>query len=93
MAEEIGYRANPLARALPTGKTSLLALVVSDVTNPFYFEIIRGAEIAATEADYTLLWRTCTSRRRAERKALDVRSRSSRGWCWARPACRTRRSG
>ena len=54
VAEEIGYRANPLARALPTGKTSLLALVVSDVTNPFYFEIIRGAELAANEADYTL---------------------------------------
>jgi len=71
VAEEMGYRANPLARALPTGKTSLLALVVSDVTNPFYFEIIRGAEIAATEADYTLLVADVHESATAERKALE----------------------
>ncbi|KQY47920.1 LacI family DNA-binding transcriptional regulator [Cellulomonas sp. Root137] len=71
VAEEMGYRANPLARALPTGKTSLLALVVSDVTNPFYFEIIRGAEQAATEADYTLLVADVHESATAERKALE----------------------
>ncbi|WP_421741353.1 LacI family DNA-binding transcriptional regulator [Cellulomonas sp.] len=71
VAEEMGYRANPLARALPTGKTSLLALVVSDVTNPFYFEIIRGAELAATEADYTLLVADVHESAAAERKALE----------------------
>ena len=67
----MGYRANPLARALPTGKTSLLALVVSDVTNPFYFEIIRGAELAANEADYTLLVADVHESATAERKALE----------------------
>ncbi|GIG20436.1 LacI family transcriptional regulator [Cellulomonas chitinilytica] len=71
VAEEMGYRANPLARALPTGKTSLLALVVSDVTNPFYFEIIRGAELAATEADYTLLVADVHESATAERTALE----------------------
>lgn len=71
VAEEMGYRANPLARALPTGKTSLLALVVSDVTNPFYFEIIRGAELAATEADYTLLVADVHESATVERKALE----------------------
>lgn len=71
VAEDLGYRANPLARALPTGKTSLLALVVSDVTNPFYFEIIRGAEIAASEADYTLLVADVHESATAERKALE----------------------
>ena len=71
VAEELGYRANPLARALPTGKTSLLALVVSDVTNPFYFEIIRGAELAASDADYTLLVADVHESATAERKALE----------------------
>ena len=71
VAEEIGYRANPLARALPTGKTSLLALVVSDVTNPFYFEIIRGAELAANAADYTLLVADVYESAAVERKALE----------------------
>jgi LacI family transcriptional regulator len=71
VADEMGYRANPLARALPTGKTALLALVVSDVTNPFYFEIIRGAERAATQADYTLLVADVHESAAAERKALE----------------------
>ena len=71
VAEEMGYRANPLARALPTGKTSLLALVVSDVTNPFYFGIIRGAELAANEADYTLLVADVYESAVVERKALE----------------------
>lgn len=71
VAEEMGYRANPLARALPTGRTSMLALVVSDVTNPFYFQIIRGAEQAASAEDYTLLVADVHESAVAERKALD----------------------
>ncbi|WP_129337558.1 LacI family DNA-binding transcriptional regulator [Cellulomonas endophytica] len=70
-AAELGYRANPLARALPTGRTSMLALVVSDVTNPFFFQIIRGAEGAATEADRTLLVADVHESVAAERLALD----------------------
>ena len=42
-ADELGYRTNPMARALPTGKTGMLALLVSDITNPVYFELVRGA--------------------------------------------------
>ena len=70
-AEAMGYRANPLARALPTGRTALLALVVSDVTNPFFFDIIRGAQSAASEAGYTLLVADVHESAEAEREALD----------------------
>jgi LacI family transcriptional regulator len=71
VAETMGYRANPLARALPTGHTSLLALIVSDVTNPFFFEIIRGAEQAAAAAGYTVLVSDVQESAQAERQALD----------------------
>ena len=54
-AQQLGYRTNPLARALQSGRTSILALSLSDVTNPFYAEIIRGAQIAAAEAKFTML--------------------------------------
>ncbi len=54
-AQTLGYRVNPLARALPTGRTSIIALTVSDVSNPFYTEIIRGAQAAAAEADFTMM--------------------------------------
>ncbi|UNK70718.1 LacI family DNA-binding transcriptional regulator [Microbacterium sp. H1-D42] len=71
VAEEMGYRTNPLARALPTGKTSLLAVIVADVTNPFFFELLRGAEETATEAGYTLLVADVQESVEAERRALD----------------------
>src|SRR4051794_6914502 len=71
VAEEMGYRANPLARALPTGRTSMLALVVSDVTNPFYFSIIRSAQAAANAADYTMLVVDVHESAGIERKALE----------------------
>lgn len=71
VAAEMGYRTNPLARALPTGRTSLLAMVVADVTNPFFFEILRGAEDTATSAGYTLLVTDVQESVEAERQALD----------------------
>ncbi|WP_104162781.1 LacI family DNA-binding transcriptional regulator [Cryobacterium sp. N22] len=71
IAAEMGYRTNPVARALPTGRTSIIAIIVSDVTNPFFFEIIRGAEETASAAGYTLLVADVNESADAERKALD----------------------
>lgn len=70
-AERLGYRANPLARALPTGRTSMIALIVSDVTNPFYFQIIRGAEQATAERGYTLLVADVHEDAVVERQAIE----------------------
>jgi LacI family transcriptional regulator len=49
-ATRLGYRTNPPARALSTGRSWMVAVVIPDVTNPVYFDIIRGAEDAADEA-------------------------------------------
>lgn len=54
-AAELNYQVNPFARALPTGRTNTVGLIVSDITNPMYFDVIRGAEGAASERNYTLL--------------------------------------
>ncbi|HST64273.1 MAG TPA: LacI family DNA-binding transcriptional regulator [Mycobacteriales bacterium] len=70
-ADRLGYRTNPMARALPTGRTAMIALVLSDVTNPVYFEIIRGAERAATAAGYTLLLADTQESGRLEREAIE----------------------
>lgn len=55
-ADQLGFRMNPLARALPTGRTSMLALIVPDVTDPGTAEVVRGAQEAASEAGYTTLF-------------------------------------
>lgn len=54
-ATEMGYRPSPIARALPSGRTMTLALLVPDITNPFFFGIIRAAERQAAAAGYTLV--------------------------------------
>lgn len=55
VAAQLGYRPNPHARALLSGKHHTVAMVVSDITNPHYFELIRGAEMRARVSEYTLL--------------------------------------
>lgn len=60
-----------MPQALSPARSSLIALLVSDVTNPFFFEIIRGAEETASAAGYTLLIADVNESADAERKALD----------------------
>jgi DNA-binding LacI/PurR family transcriptional regulator len=70
-AANLGYRTNPLARALPTGRTSMIAVMISDITNPFYFDIIRGAQAAVAEAGYTMLLADAQESDVLEREALE----------------------
>lgn len=41
-AREVGYQPNPLARGLITKSSRIVGVVVSDITNPFYPEILTG---------------------------------------------------
>lgn len=54
-ARELNYRLNPMARALPTGRTRTLGLLLADITNPMFFNVVRGAEREATRRGYTLV--------------------------------------
>jgi LacI family transcriptional regulator, repressor for deo operon, udp, cdd, tsx, nupC, and nupG len=53
-AAQLGYRPNAAARALKTGAARTVALVVPDVTNPFFGGLLRGAQTAAREAEYAV---------------------------------------
>lgn len=55
VAEELGYAPNPVARALESGRTRTLALLVPDITNPYFAGVIKGAERAAATAGLTLV--------------------------------------
>jgi LacI family transcriptional regulator len=46
---ELGYVRNDSARQLRAGQSRQIALVVLDVTNPFFTDIVRGAEAAAED--------------------------------------------
>ena len=56
VAEELGYRVTTTESGAPTHKkTRTLALFVSDIGNPFYVEIIRGAHDSASVNGYALM--------------------------------------
>lgn len=70
-AQQLGYRVNPLARALQSGRTGAIGLIVSDVTNPVHFGIIRGVEEAAAQAGYTMLLADAQESEENERTSLE----------------------
>jgi LacI family repressor for deo operon, udp, cdd, tsx, nupC, and nupG len=55
VAEQLGYRTRRIAQSPTSTHTGMVALTVSDIGNPFYLEIIRGAEAAASAAGCTML--------------------------------------
>jgi LacI family transcriptional regulator len=51
----LGYQPNLLARSMARQKTQTLGMIVPDIANPFFPEVVRGAEDVAHGAGYTLL--------------------------------------
>lgn len=69
-ADRLDFQFNPMARALPTGRSQTIALLVADITNPVVFGIVRGAERAAAGAGYTLVIAESQESGEAEAKAI-----------------------
>ena len=53
--EELDYFPNTQARALVSGRSRILGLIVSEITNPFFPELIQGFEDIAVENGYEIL--------------------------------------
>ncbi|MGA2890958.1 MAG: LacI family DNA-binding transcriptional regulator [Terracidiphilus sp.] len=52
---ELDYLPNTQARSLVSGRSRLLGLIVSEITNPFFPELIQGFEDVAVEHGYEIL--------------------------------------
>lgn len=53
--DELGYIPNAAARGLKQSRSGLIALVVTNLTSPFFADVARGADDATREAGLTLL--------------------------------------
>ena len=53
---EVGYVPNALARQLRSKRTKTIALVVSDISNPFFTTIARGVEDAASARGFAVMF-------------------------------------
>ncbi|MGP3910420.1 LacI family DNA-binding transcriptional regulator [Nonomuraea sp. 10N515B] len=52
VADDLGYRPNRAARALTTGRTFNMGLIVADISNPFFPPLIKAAQAQARGRDY-----------------------------------------
>jgi LacI family transcriptional regulator, galactose operon repressor len=55
VVDELGYYPNTQARALVLGKSRIFGLIVSEITNPFFPEIVQTFENLAVENNYEIL--------------------------------------
>jgi len=53
--EEVGYLPNTQARALVSGRSRMLGLIVSEITNPFFPELVQEFENLAVAQGYEVL--------------------------------------
>ena len=55
VVNEVGYYPNKLASGLVSGKSRVFGLIVSEITNPFFPEIVQTFENLAVENNYEIL--------------------------------------
>jgi LacI family transcriptional regulator len=70
-ARTLDYVPNALARGLLKSQIPVVGVIVHDITDPYYAEVVRGVEDAASPAGYLVI--TCSSERDAERESSYVR--------------------
>lgn len=54
--DQLGYVQNSVARSLRSNRTNTIALIVSDITNPFFTSLARGVEDTASDAGYNVFF-------------------------------------
>ncbi len=75
-ATALGYRRSPTAPALASVSSKLIAMIVADIGNPVFIDVVRGAEAACEVAGYTMLLvngqESATRERRAAEEFLSA---------------------
>ncbi len=64
--EQLGYRPNSIARSLVTKSTQTIALLLPDISNPFYAALVSGIQEYVLSHDHTML--LCTTEGNAARE-------------------------
>lgn len=70
--EKLQYRPNLLARGLAKRQTGTVGIVITDISNPFFPEVVRAAEDEAERQGYNILLGNSDNQEEKERKYLEV---------------------
>ena len=69
--KELNYQPNPAARALVTGRTNLIGLVVPDLVHPFFAQVAKGISARLRSQEYSLVIASSEDDPNLERKEVD----------------------
>ena len=72
IASEMGYQPNAIAQGLVKKETKTIGLVIPDITNPFFPEVARGVEDAASTEGYSVFLCNTNWSEEQEEKYLEV---------------------
>lgn len=70
--QQLGYRTNPLARGMITGRTGNIGIVILDIRNPHFTSLVKGASRVAAEAKLNLLFADAAESRTPELNLLQA---------------------
>src|SRR5579862_7419734 len=53
--DRLGYRPNRAARSLVSNRSGVIGVIIPDINNPFFSEVVRSIEDTAIQRDYNVL--------------------------------------
>lgn len=71
-AQEVGYLPQFLGRNLKRNESRMILVIVPDICDPFFSEIIRGIEVTAAQQGYLVLIGDCAHQNQQEKTFIDL---------------------
>lgn len=72
VAQQLGYRPNLTAKAMRTGKTGALGLVLPDLTNPFFPQLAQSVMVAGRDAGYDIFLTDSMGLKSTEQRSIEA---------------------
>ncbi len=70
--DALGYRPSRLASSLVTGRTNTIGVMIPDITNPFFGQVVRGCEDVLYAADYSIFLCNTSEDPKKQSSYLDI---------------------
>lgn len=88
-ALEVGYLPQSLGRNMKRNESRTILVIVPDICDPFFSEVIRGIEVTAAEHGYLVLIGDCAHQNQKEKTFIDlIITKQIDGRCCSARACR-----
>lgn len=71
-ADEHNYQPNIIAQSLVGNKTNLIGVIVTDIGNPFFAELVKAIEAAASDKGYSIMLFNSDYDKEREKKHMDL---------------------